>query len=254
MGQHTPQFATTPATGLEDNAAALPTPVTPRRHVERIASLLALGSVVFLPYWLIRRRMTRLHLEVARIGVANAALTRDVRALHGELAMRRTENERLVEVLNQTRAGAEALRSQMEKREGAHAQESTGMRDEMRDIRLALERLAADAVQRDHARAEWEKIRREDLRAFLRERQQTRSQFAAVKELGTSLADVAAFMHEVELQQGYSPRKSDGRGIERMRRLAQKLQDLPEPTDVVDQLREKPADTAAGPDIGKEKS
>lgn len=50
---------------------------------------------------------------------------------------------------------------------------------------------------------------------------------SAMKNIGTSLADVAAFMHEVELQQGYIPRKGDGRGIERMRHLAKHLQELP---------------------------
>lgn len=45
-------------------------------------------------------------------------------------------------------------------------------------------------------------------------------------ELGKSLADVAAFMHEVEIQQGFVTRPNDGRGIERIRQLAYKLESL----------------------------
>ena len=41
--------------------------------------------------------------------------------------------------------------------------------------------------------------------------------------LGRSLADMAAFAQEVEVRQGWVPRPNDGRGIERMRRLAKHL-------------------------------
>jgi hypothetical protein len=44
--------------------------------------------------------------------------------------------------------------------------------------------------------------------------------------LGTSLADVAAFMHEIELQQGFFTPKVDGRGIERLRFLAMQLEGM----------------------------
>lgn len=49
-----------------------------------------------------------------------------------------------------------------------------------------------------------------------------------LRDLGTSLGNVAAFMHEVELQHGYTPRINDGRGIERIRQLAYKLQSVAE--------------------------
>jgi len=39
-----------------------------------------------------------------------------------------------------------------------------------------------------------------------------------------SLADVAAFMHEMEVEQGLSTRGVDQRGIERLRLLALKMQ------------------------------
>jgi hypothetical protein len=41
--------------------------------------------------------------------------------------------------------------------------------------------------------------------------------------LGNSLADVAAFMHEMELDQGLSTKGEDQRGIERLRLLGVKM-------------------------------
>ncbi|KAH9899850.1 hypothetical protein C8Q73DRAFT_681267 [Cubamyces lactineus] len=56
-----------------------------------------------------------------------------------------------------------------------------------------------------------------------------RAQLAAeLKELGKSLADTAAFIEEVEMRQGWTPRPQDGRGIERMRSLGKRLQHFAE--------------------------
>jgi hypothetical protein len=44
--------------------------------------------------------------------------------------------------------------------------------------------------------------------------------------LGTSLADVAAFMQEMELQQGFFTPRFDGKGIERLRFLAMQFEGL----------------------------
>lgn len=52
----------------------------------------------------------------------------------------------------------------------------------------------------------------------------TRTRLAEeLKGIGHSLADAAAFVQEVELRQGWTPRPDDGRGIERTRRLAVRL-------------------------------
>lgn len=53
-----------------------------------------------------------------------------------------------------------------------------------------------------------------------------RTQISHLRELGTSLADVAAFMQEIELQQGFFTPKVDGRGIERLRFLAMQLEGM----------------------------
>jgi hypothetical protein len=58
-----------------------------------------------------------------------------------------------------------------------------------------------------------------------------RLQTSRLRELGTSLADIAAFMEEIELQQGFSTPTVDGRGIERLRFLALQLEAMGETMD-----------------------
>jgi hypothetical protein len=60
-----------------------------------------------------------------------------------------------------------------------------------------------------------------------------RIQTPRLRELGTSLADIAAFMQEIELQQGFFTPKVDGRGIERLRFLALQFEGMSETTDNV---------------------
>ena len=52
-----------------------------------------------------------------------------------------------------------------------------------------------------------------------------------LRKLGTSLADVAAFMQEMELQQGFFTPRFDGKGIERLRFLAMQFEGLGKATD-----------------------
>jgi hypothetical protein len=51
-------------------------------------------------------------------------------------------------------------------------------------------------------------------------------QLQVVRDLGESLADVAAFMHEVDIRQGFWTQRTDNGEIERMRQVALKLQNL----------------------------
>ena len=54
-----------------------------------------------------------------------------------------------------------------------------------------------------------------------------RPTIATLQELGTSLADVAAFMQEVELDLGMNPTSKEGRrGIDRLRLLAFRMQSI----------------------------
>jgi hypothetical protein len=53
-----------------------------------------------------------------------------------------------------------------------------------------------------------------------------RAQISRLRELGTSLADVAAFMQAIELQQGFFTPRLEGGGIERLRFLAMRLEQM----------------------------
>lgn len=46
-----------------------------------------------------------------------------------------------------------------------------------------------------------------------------------MRETGMSLADIASFVEEVERREGWTPRREDGRGIDRMRKLAKRLEE-----------------------------
>ena len=65
-----------------------------------------------------------------------------------------------------------------------------------------------------------------DFDAYHHHALQCRAQILRLRELGTSLADVAAFMQEMELQQGFFTPRFDGRGIERLRFLAMQFEGL----------------------------
>jgi hypothetical protein len=56
--------------------------------------------------------------------------------------------------------------------------------------------------------------------------QSCRAQISRLRELGTSLADVAAFMQEMELRQGLFTPRFNGKGIERLRFLAMQFEGL----------------------------
>ena len=55
---------------------------------------------------------------------------------------------------------------------------------------------------------------------------QCRAEILRLRQLGTSLADVAEFMQAMELQQGFFTPRFDGKGIERLRFLAMQLEGL----------------------------
>jgi hypothetical protein len=52
-----------------------------------------------------------------------------------------------------------------------------------------------------------------------------RSSMSVMHNLGHSLGDVAAFMQEIEINQGLTPQFPDGRGIERLRKTAAEMTD-----------------------------
>ncbi|KAI0337536.1 hypothetical protein BDW22DRAFT_1433196 [Trametopsis cervina] len=168
-------------------------PLSPLTHVAIFAAILA--PTALLPYLAVRRHLVALHRKVAEVGVANAALQRDLKTALLEASIRREEHERLSAMLAEARRDIETIRAEENRRQ--------------------LARVRAD-----------ERLRR-DVEDLLVEKQRTRASLSNLRDLSSSLADIAAFMHEVEIQQGFVYRKNDGRGIERIRQLAYKLQAIP---------------------------
>jgi hypothetical protein len=69
-------------------------------------------------------------------------------------------------------------------------------------------------------------IMRADARIHIVALARYRAQISRLRDLGTSLADVAAFMQEIELQEGFFTPRLDGRGIERLRFLAMQFEGM----------------------------
>ncbi|EIM88497.1 uncharacterized protein STEHIDRAFT_120660 [Stereum hirsutum FP-91666 SS1] len=162
----------------------------------RLAVFTALAlPVTLLPFITLRRQLLSLHRKTDEIRAATNVLQRELKGTLVELSVKKEEHLRMKEMLEEARQKLEATR---------------------RDThRLQLSRLAD------------EKEYQRRLQEIMESTSFTQSQLAHLRELGPSLADIAAFMQEVEIQQGYtSPRKQDGRGIERLRRVALQLEEV----------------------------
>ncbi|CCM01767.1 uncharacterized protein FIBRA_03833 [Fibroporia radiculosa] len=190
-------------------------------------SALILGAIALLPCVFVRRQTGALRKELMVAEAKNTGLRKNVKMALAEIIHVRTEHIQLVKLLEENKRAMEGLKGQMDRMESSRVDVDLRIHGGLKDMGQTLQRLEADGVQRDRTWAEWENTCRNDLKALLRDAQQTRSHLAAVQEVGTSLAHVAAFMHEVEVRQGYVPRNDDGRGIEQMRHLAKKLQEAP---------------------------
>ncbi|KAG5646454.1 hypothetical protein DXG03_003504 [Asterophora parasitica] len=101
--------------------------------------------------------------------------------------------------------------------------EATSGKEEIQQLRGTIQKLLQGTEQqkvlsdqREARRSAFEDEVKNDLLTLLKE-----THAATLRALGTSLADVAAFMHEIELEMGMpSSRKKDQRGIDRLRSLA----------------------------------
>ncbi|KAI0677517.1 hypothetical protein C8Q78DRAFT_1074210 [Trametes maxima] len=187
------------------------------------------GPLAFVPYLFVRRRLSGLHQQVADLHAANVGLRRDLKAAVAEARKAYTESaDRSIAVLQETKGEV------MELRNGLHA----GIGEARRQVVQAAERegkriggllVHADqaARERDRRREVWESEIKHGIQALLSENLERRMRFAEeLKDVGQSLADTAAFIQEVEMRYGWTPRPEDGRGIERTRNLAKRLQEV----------------------------
>ncbi|KAH9936965.1 hypothetical protein B0H21DRAFT_58678 [Amylocystis lapponica] len=192
-----------------------------------IVPLAVLSSVAIFPYLLLRTRISTLQRKLADLSTENERLREAVAPLSSHTTVLHHQHKHLVGQLGEIRGSLERLRGWGEQRDAARTEADGRFEHELRDIRLDLERLAMDTMRKDRARTAAVEVCRSELQTLLRERMWTREHLSALRGLGSPLADVAAFMHEVEVQQGYTPRGDDGRGIEKIRQVALKMQSLP---------------------------
>ncbi|KDR83399.1 hypothetical protein GALMADRAFT_235503 [Galerina marginata CBS 339.88] len=92
------------------------------------------------------------------------------------------------------------------------------------DVSLDLKVLREQINRRDADRLISDKTTRTDLRKVLEEIRHSRTEAATLRTLGMSLADIAAFMQEIELEFGLETGRGKERGIQRLRLLALRMQ------------------------------
>jgi len=155
-----------------------------------ILSALVLPSAL-IPLLVLRRSVNSLHRKIDELSGATRGLHHEFKSVMLELSVRKEQHEQLRVMITEMRDGHARLRrkTQRMRTAGASADEHT---------RAQLQELAAS----------------------------NGAQISRLRELGTSLADVAAFMQEIELHQGFFTPGFDGRGIERLRFLAMQLEGL----------------------------
>jgi len=178
----------------------------------RVATFSAvLLPIVLLPYLLTSRRIRMLRQRIDELQSTTRTLQRELNAAQVKLLARQAESQ------NQQAA----LRSVVRKTDGMT----------QRITELTAENVAG----------------RNDLSYLLAEAEHSRTQTAALRALGSSLADIAAFMHEMELQMGIELLSSDAqRRVDRLRSSALKLQNPTVTQQRVASQGEEPSAKAAG--------
>ncbi|OCH94085.1 hypothetical protein OBBRIDRAFT_885018 [Obba rivulosa] len=226
--QHADSFPASPPFEQQIGESKTAPPDSPRKQTAPLTHLLILSSILapiaLLPYLATRTRLNALQRTVAETGRASTGLRHDLSHLIAAFTARRTEHERLVSLLNEMNTNMSWLRRRAEQAAADRAASEGRVLKELRAMKMELEKLEAAAVHSEQARAQTDRAERDKLQKLAAENDKVKSRLSRLDDLGSSLADVAAFMHEMELQQGMLPRKDDGRGIERIRQLAYKLQ------------------------------
>ncbi|KAH9062220.1 hypothetical protein EDB87DRAFT_1559536 [Lactarius vividus] len=160
---------------------------TPGTRLLIFTALLLPSALV--PLFVLRRSVNQLHGKIDELKGATNSLHQEFKTVMLELSIRREQHEQLRAMITETREGLANLRGE---------------------------------TQRTQAmRANWDQQTREQIQGLVTS---NRIQTSRLRELGTSLADVAAFMQEIELQQGFFSPRVDGRGIERLRFLAMQFE------------------------------
>ncbi|VDB90175.1 unnamed protein product [Peniophora sp. CBMAI 1063] len=182
-----------------------PAPAQPESRLTPEVRLVVFTSLVFpvalIPFLMLRRSLHGLHVKTDSVQGNIIGLHRKLKDTLYDLSWRREEHAKLGATVTEMQSTIASLREQMHKEQLERVEREKEW--EMRMQRLAM----SDA--------------------------ESRAQLARLRKLGASMGDVAAFMHEVEIQ-NLTLRPHDGRGIERLRRVAAEVSegsnaDVPRP-------------------------
>ncbi|TFY50894.1 hypothetical protein EVJ58_g10842 [Rhodofomes roseus] len=231
-----------------------------RDGTEAFVALLALGVITAAPYLLVRRRLSALDASLHRMSskmtaksreivklrntiaalqatqmakeAGSAALQRDVQALAAAVSMVKGNTEVMIDGMGELKKIVGDLRMKAERDEDAclrNEEAEARIQEALEDIRQVVAALQKTTEQKEQLRIEREEARYEQVMGFLQQylHEHNRTVSSAFRDVGRSMGDVAAFMHEVELLHGYVASPGDRRGIERIRQFAKKLQELP---------------------------
>jgi len=194
MTSQEPHNETDPPSGILDD---LSTPISPAKPLgPTLGTRLIIFSALVLPSALIpllvlRRSVNGLHRKIDKLWEATRGLHHQFRAVASELSIRREQHQKLQAMITETRAGLAQLRGEAQRMRTDRTNKDERLRKQLEDL------VASNQIQTSRLR-----------------------------ELGTSLADVAAFMQEIELQQGFITPRLDGGGIERLRFLAMQFEEM----------------------------
>ncbi|KAH9998349.1 hypothetical protein BJV77DRAFT_940738 [Russula vinacea] len=159
-----------------------------------IFSALVLPSAL-IPLLVLRRSVNNLHRKIDELSGATRGLHHEYKSVMLELSDRRTQHEQLQAMISKARDDHTHLRRETYRLRKSRARKDERMRGQVQELRASNQ--------------------------YVNEAQVSR-----LRELGTSLADVAAFMQEIELQQGLFTPRFDARGIERLRFLAMQFEGM----------------------------
>ncbi|KAI0650710.1 hypothetical protein C8Q79DRAFT_1006947 [Trametes meyenii] len=208
-------------------------PRTANNERNPVRTILVFSAVVaplaFVPYIFVRQRLVSLHRQVADLHVVNVGLRKELKAAVSEARKAYAEHAgHSLAALQETKEEVMQLRDGLcaeieeARRQVVQAAEREGKR--IGGLLMHAERAARE---RETRREVWESEIKHGMHALLSESLEQRTRFAEeLKDVGQSLADTAAFIQEVEMRYGWTPRPEDGRGIERTRNLAKRLQEV----------------------------
>ncbi|PFH52650.1 hypothetical protein AMATHDRAFT_139726 [Amanita thiersii Skay4041] len=147
--------------------------------------------VALVPYFITRRGMLMLRHQVDELQRSTTQLHRELNLTLSSLAIAKEEQKRTRALFHDIMENSDDIRQQV------------------------------DIVRNNNNTC------RKDIHALITGTQHMRTQAAALTALGTSLADIAGFMHEMELETGMqSLSKYSQRRVDRLRILALRLQNL----------------------------